>query len=624
VWNMFKNLLKVTKPPGRYRSEFGLALCLCLAASACSAPEAQQDDPPIAVSPIQPKDIEGGAFNASLDQAAVYAWNQFISLNWSAVEPTGELDTRGVARSEGSMGQAGPRVWETYRAKTEVFPGIGNPHGFTAGAEADYGYDDPPKYRYDPSAVGEYPGLEAGQVPACFESQSGQTPPLVELSESHEVGPERLYSGMAPGGAAASAGNQQRILYAVKVNRNFYRYVVSNGWLNGGNPGSSIPAIATQKYISKWGQSPPVGSSERVSFPDETVQIKTAWRRLSGPEKKSHRFHTAWARAYQDQDPTRTYHGQIGNPKHPCFVDSEWGLIAMHVKTKTASAPYYIWATFEHVDTLTDREGHPVEDESGRLIRNANLQPTEPHITSRNATATVPATPDTIQRLSPLQADAEPGKRMYYFNLSDTPTTQGRIAVNRRDHEIPQPVIAANEAAHQSLRRFMDEDDQASEKIPSNLMNYKLVGIQWKPANKPVAGQDLQDMPDENNEVLRYHLIYYLANISLETSYRLQHYSGTVQPRLAPPYQDLDVQDLLTDFDTQGRPVKNVAYAGMKPDGEHTGFNMGGCMGCHGQMQIKGYDFNFIFRRGRINAPETSASLRLPLADMVHGEQHHD
>jgi hypothetical protein len=47
-------------------------------------------------------------------------------------------------------------------------------------------------------------------------------------------------------------------------------------------------------------------------------------------------------------------------------------------------------------------------------------------------------------------------------------------------------------------------------------------------------------------------------------------------------------------------------------------------MGCHGQMQIKGYDFNFIFRRGRINAPETSASLRLPLADMVHGEQAYD
>jgi hypothetical protein len=354
------------------------------------------------------------------------------------------------------------------------------------------------------------------------------------------------------------------------------------------------------------------------------VQIKTAWRRLSDAEKQSGRYHTAWARSYQDQDPTRFYHGKAGNPEQPCFIDAEWGLIAMHVKTKTASAPYYIWATFEHIDTLTDLDGNPVEDTSGRLIRNAGLEPTEPHVTSRNATAAVPSSPDTIQKLSPREAAAHPGKRMYYSNLSGTPTTQGRIAVNRRHHGIPQPVIDANAAAHRALRQYLEDEDHATSAIPLSLANYKLVGVQWKPASKPVAGKDLQDNPREDNEVLRYQLIYYLANISLETSYRLQNYSGTVQPRLEPPDQGLDVQDLLTDFDAGGNPVQNVVYAGLKGDGKNTGFNMGGCMGCHGQIQLKGYDFNFIFRRGRINAPETSDALRLPLADMVHGRQTHD
>jgi hypothetical protein len=63
-------------------------------------------------------------------------------------------------------------------------------------------------------------------------------------------------------------------------------------------------------------------------------------------------------------------------------------------------------------------------------------------------------------------------------------------------------------------------------------------------------------------------------------------------------------------------------FDGIKGDGEAMGFNMGGCMGCHGQMQIKGYDFNFIFRRGRVNAPEMDVSIRTSLAEMVHPEDY--
>jgi len=618
---MVNRVLQKSKSPHGHRTALAVTLGGCLLVAACGAVDEQPNRSVVTVSSQPPADIEGGAFNASLNEASVYSWNVLIALNWAAVDQTGALETRGVARTEPHSGRAGPRVWETLRAKTEVFPGTGDPHGSAAGPTADYGYDELPDYRYDPAAVGEYPGLVPGQVPACHPAQQKLPVPLIELSESHEVGPEQLYSGMAPAITPGDDDDEQRVLFGVKVDRNFYRYVVENHWLDGGNPGSTIPAKATEEYIEMHGSSPPGGSRDLVSFPDQTLQLKTAWRRLTPRERDSGRFHVAWARSYQQQSSARHYLGVAGNPDHPCFVDAEWGLIGIHIKIRTASAPYYIWATFEHLDTLSDRHGKAVEDSAGRLIRNRNLGPEEPDISARNATAAVPATPDTIQKLSPAKANTKPEKRLYYYNMSGTPTTQGRIAVNRRNHDIPPPVIAANEAAHEVLRQMGDSRAGPAGPVPANLLNYKLVGVQWRPATKPVPGQDLAGDPNERDEVLRYPLIYYLANMALETSYRLQNFSGTVQPRLAPPYQTLAVQDLLTDFDPDGKPVINMAYAGLKPDDENAGFNMGGCMGCHGQMQLKGYDFNFIFRRGRIDAPETGPSLRIPLSEMVHGKR---
>ncbi|HMB58346.1 MAG TPA: hypothetical protein VKN35_00410, partial [Xanthomonadales bacterium] len=508
------------------------------------------------------------------------------------------------------------------------FPGTGKPHGVEAGSLADYGYDRPPLYRYDPKSVGSYPGLEPGLVPACFEQQERQPVPWIELSESHEVGPERMYAGAAPADAYQGADSSQRILYSVKVSREFYTYVAEHEWLDGGNPGSIIPAAATQDYYARHGRAPEPGAGNLVSFPDQTMQIKTAWRQLSEEEKASGRYHIARARSYESQDPDKLYRGQTGNADFPCYVDAEWGMIGMHIKTKTPSAPYYLWATFEQIDTLSDVDGEPVEDSHGRLIRNADKPPTDPAIKTRNATSAVPATPATIQQMSPATAYANPRKRLHYRTTSGTPTTQGLVAINRRDHGIPPPVVAVNQAAHEAISAFLDQKEgfgaAGQNPIGDVLLNYKLVGIQWKPASKPVPGEDVVASHSESNPVLRYPLVYYLANTVLETSYRLQHYSGTVQAHLAPPNQDLDVQDLITDFDSEGKPVANVMYNGMKADGESFGFNMGGCMGCHGQMQIKGYDFNFIFRRGRVNAPEKDVSIRTSLADMVYPGDAHD
>jgi len=590
-----------------------------LATASCSAP-VQSESPGghearLSVSSTLPADIEGGAKDATLATAATFSWNQLIAMNWAAEMTDGSVSARGKSapgQQSADMNVSAPRVWETLRAKTEVFPGTGNPHGSELGPQSDYGYDQPPEYFYDPGAVGSYPGLEPGQVPACDSEDNSNPAPWIELSESHEVGPEQMFAGMSPFESESSKRNDQRVLYAVKVDRNFYRYIAETGWLGGGAADSTIPADATVAYFSENHAPPPAGSTKWVSFPSESVQIKTAWRRLSAREQQSGRFFTAWARSYQAQDDTQEYNGVKGNPDYPCFVDSYWGLVGIHLKTRTETAPFYIWSTFEHADNLVDRNGNVTEDAAGRFLGNQELPPTDPAITSRPAVSANPPTPDTIQKMTPAQAQAEPGRRLYYANQSGTPTTQGVIAVNRRQHQIAEPVIQANEMAHQAIREFVSHEENRG-KIPAVLMNYKLVGVQWRPADKPVPGQDVVADPNQPDEVLRYPSIYYLANLMLETSYRLQNYSGVVQSHLPAPNQQMPVQDLVSDFDAKGKPTFNVYR-----DGQANGFNMGGCMGCHGQMQLKGYDFNFIFRRGRVNKPEMDVSVREPLIDMVH------
>ena len=114
------------------------------------------------LSPQLPSDIpvQGGARNATITDAAVFAWQEFIALNWPAVNQTGVpgSNTRGVADTSKKFGddssganQANqPVVWETYRGKVETFPGVGNPPGCNSDCSngPDYGFDVGPQYIY--------------------------------------------------------------------------------------------------------------------------------------------------------------------------------------------------------------------------------------------------------------------------------------------------------------------------------------------------------------------------------------------------------------------------------------------------------------------------------------------
>ena len=527
-----------------------------------------QTPPAITISPNVPSDITPPA---SLQSAAAFAWQEFIALNWPAVRQTGKLNTRDMPDTSKKFGDpqySGLLVWHTFRGKVEIFPGKGNPPGFVNSSAASYGYDAPPKYIYQSGPIAPYNP----------KSPVGPTP-WINLDEINEIGLDTMYAGV---GAKAS-GPGPMILFLAKANRTQYTYVAANKWwannVPGSNPTRSAVINSTASYIAANKKDPPPNSNNLVSFPNGTIEVKSAWRKLA-PTEDSSRFYTTRVRYYRQKQ-----NGQPG------YIDDTFGLVALHIIQKTPSAPYFIYATFSQADNLLDANGNRIEDENGKLLLNQNANPLEPAIVSRNATSTNPPTPQTIQQLSPPTSTATPQNRLYYINTPTTPTppptTQGMVALNRRIHNIPPTIIAANQAAHAAIKAYN----------PSAVWQYyKLINVQYEPYDKPpgITYTGASGGPDPST--------YYQANEVVETNYNLQVFSGRFQGSLPPPYDTVNINNLITDYNYPpsgpATTFKNVY------DTNGNSYLMGGCMGCHGNAQVAGAGFSFIFQGGPVASPE--------------------
>jgi hypothetical protein len=82
-----------------------LTLFICLASGGLAAGQVA-----INVNPALPSDIAGGAPAATLQQAAAFAWQEFIALNWPAM--VGQRDKPDPNQKFGAG--SGPLVWQTF------------------------------------------------------------------------------------------------------------------------------------------------------------------------------------------------------------------------------------------------------------------------------------------------------------------------------------------------------------------------------------------------------------------------------------------------------------------------------------------------------------------------------
>ncbi len=570
---------------------------------------------PIAVTSQVPNELNpdnGGAPDATPEQAAAFAWQEFIALNWPAGPQEGkpnQRDTPSTTVRFGDSKYTGPTTWQTFRGKVEIFPGNASllkyspPPGYPGPVgDPSLGYDALPEYNYSDTI----------NISPADHAQANDKTPWINLDETDEIRLASMYAGVVAPNSSLGNSSPQLIRFLAKANRAQYVYVAGNS-KNGApdqNPGNqwwaSIPTTvrkATADYLMKNKKSPPPGSADYVSLPNGTIEIKAAWRPLNPSEIDSGRFHTQTVRFYENPS---------GDETRYTFRDATWGLVALHIIQKTPSAPYFIYATFEQADNILTAEGRPVEDVNGRIIIKPEpaaatmpqvclIDPKPPmspppaggEATSMNGSVILTSDPATCAPLDPPAYCGAPGSQLYYRNTAFAPPNNapsgGNICVNKRDNSIPAYAIEANERAHAAIADYLKQ--QGFDSAP--WLYYKLVNVQYYPYDKVIKtvtpnGSLYKSKPPftARNPAASS---YYQANIVVETNRSLQLFSGGLSPNIC------------SDWNQDGTPHKNTLYDGQA-------YNMGGCMGCHGsQGQSQSGDFSVILARGAVFSPETPA-----------------
>lgn len=592
------------------------------------------------ISPLTDIPVVSVAGDASLTDAAYYAWQEFIALNWPAVKQTGAFKDREMpdaTKKFGEMASASESaypalVWETFRHKVEIYPGQGSPHGYEApdkknnnmpNTAADFGYDELPEYIYNDKDAQIIPFL-------------GSKTPWVNLDEASQIGTNQIFTGLDKDQVAPS-GPGRLLLFLAKANRSQYQYVASRGWWNtdADNPYSPADTITrTANYVANEKATPASSglngqlltvaeqktAPEYVSFPSGTIELKTAWRLATEKEELDYTnkgyiegYHASMVRYYES-----TAGATITTPEQFAAKDALGVMLGLHIIHKTPSAPYFIFATFEHADNIRRADGTPLEDADGNIIGIPPASITTSEVVSTASQVQTVTLPSSEKQLLLTQqiftpGDAEPSSfatnnQSYFINTHATqlPSDSSdfpQIGVDQRRFSIPAAVIDVNKQVHVMI-------STANSSASNPWGNYRLTNVQWKPLTK-TPGQDYA--ADGGGESATY----YLSNSVIETNHILSKFSGQ--------FFGTPSNNTITDFEkpqgaenngtqtingviyhkgiASGKGFDNVYYKGA-------GYLMGGCMGCHGNQQVSGNDFSFIFA-SPVSKPD-SASITYP------------
>jgi hypothetical protein len=393
---------------------------------------AQVQLPPNFISPDVPHDVPAGK-TASIQDIAIFAWREFVALNWPSVNPeatglrgTPDTSVDFFSIKKDADGSFPLLVWHTYQHKNELFP-------FNGGTNPSFD-SKAPVYKYttiNPVTKKTKPLVPGANNPSFSLFNN--------LDETSEIGLCTMY-----------AHNDIRIAYEAKVNRAIFDYA-NRTKLTQCNLTTCATLdkslVNTRNNLAKYGgicATPvsPVLASNVVTLPcgdasiagpagEGSIEVKAAWRPLTPQETASGRFFTRKVIFYTgDQTPQTQYQNGV------------WGLIALHIIHKTTSFPTFVFATWEQVDNYNDQTNQNTED-----LRFHNIFPGPP----------------------PPPASPPP---------PDIPVT--------RAHPIHSQIPPVNDAVHAAFKA----------KDPNTVWQYyKLIGVQGNPVNgPPPAGTPIDDL----------------------------------------------------------------------------------------------------------------------------------
>lgn len=262
------------------------------------APPATQHGAPL-VSPDRIEDV--AAIRVDTDAFPVlddFAWRAFIALNWPALTDPAQ---RGVADRGRTLGDPGYRVWETFKARYELFQAGPDNRPIAPPPWATYDAVNPCGAAIDARA----------KTLASFE-------PFMDFNQF----------GFLPGVAANPlvAQNRTYTRYETRLNELQYSALAVSGWSQGQNlPNPDHPA----------------------QMPSGSIAVKAAWRILTAADTPATR-----ARYYVVENANVVDVAKTVAARRVVCSNSDVALVGLHIVVRTTHRPQGLWSTFEHVDNV--------------------------------------------------------------------------------------------------------------------------------------------------------------------------------------------------------------------------------------------------------------------------------
>ena len=394
-------------------------------------------------------------------------------------------------------------------------------------------------------------------------------------------------TGRTPVGPRVWKGNPKEasarpIFFEVKINYDYWDYILEKQFYDDSIALAAImsdqiddhPKLPFRTSASKGpGRSPLAAygydagavTSSYADLPDPnalpgigSVQIKAGWLRLDPKQGDDpSEFHTTEAIFYRTKKDAPKTFPEDDALKYTCYEVADFGLLGLHIIQRVHAQPFsrdnpelfahggtFIFATWEHVG-LGDYQQSSDFYYANYLAFNG-----------------------------PLGVEGR-----YPFNVQTTPfpnytaAAGGAINVQRQQPYPLATTAKVNDAVHQQLAKQVPQG--------SLWANYRLIGTQFVTVSSEKDSEELNQP-------------YYLANLVVETNDGLQNFHGLPPGVTVTPYytQKVDIEGTSVVFEpNQPNVIFNREL--NKP------FNMGGCMGCHGVAQLKGYNFSFVFAGGQ-------------------------